>query len=446
MRLYFLGICGTFMAGLAVIARELDHEVGGCDQGVYPPMSDQLREQGIHLDEGFQPKQLQAFKPDLVIVGNAMKRGNPVVEWVLNNGVAYISAPQWLAEHVCHQRWTLAVAGTHGKTTTASMLAWILESAGLAPGFLIGGIPKNFPTSARCGKGQHFVIEADEYDSAFFDKRPKFIHYRPRTAILNNCEFDHADIYDDLDAIKKQFHYLVRTVPGVGRVLVHDESNLDDVLAQGVWSPVEKFSLVAGDWQVIDMRSDGSAFTVLYQGKSVGKVSWDLLGAHNVENALAAIAAANDAGVQPGQACEALNAFAGVKRRLEYRGETNDIHVYDDFAHHPTAIAKTLNGFRAHVGVDARVLAVVELGSYSMRAGVHGGAILDALGDADQSYLYVADDVSFADASNNRSIKHFKETESLIHAIKQDSKPGDHILVMSNKGFDNIHEKLLESL
>jgi UDP-N-acetylmuramate: L-alanyl-gamma-D-glutamyl-meso-diaminopimelate ligase len=353
MRLHILGICGTFMGGVAALARELGHAVEGSDANVYPPMSTQLEALGIRLMEGYAAGHLQPA-PDLVVVGNAMTRGNPAIEYMLDEQLRYVSGPQWLGETLLPGREVLAVAGTHGKTTTTTMVAWILEQAGLAPGFLIGGVPKGFAASARLGGGSFFVVEADEYDSAFFDKRSKFIHYAPQTAILNNLEFDHADIFENLDAIKKQFHHLVRTIPGKGRIIVPaDDANLADVLAKGAWTPVEKFSVDAvlpgADWRAQTLSADGSAFAV-FRGEKLGEVHWTMSGRHSVSNGIAAIMAAEHAGVAPADACRALSTFPGVKRRMEIVGEVGGITVYDDFAHHPTAIATTLEGLRRKVG------------------------------------------------------------------------------------------------
>ncbi|MFP5345321.1 MAG: UDP-N-acetylmuramate:L-alanyl-gamma-D-glutamyl-meso-diaminopimelate ligase, partial [Gammaproteobacteria bacterium] len=357
MHIHILGICGTFMGGIAAIAREAGHTVTGCDANVYPPMSTQLSELGVTLNEGYHAGHLQPA-PDCVVIGNALSRGNPAVEYVLNQGLPYTSGPEWLAQHILCERWVLAVAGTHGKTTTSSMLAWILEHVGLEPGFLIGGVAQNFGVSARLGKAPFFVIEADEYDSAFFDKRSKFIHYRPRTAILNNLEFDHADIFSDLDAIEQQFHHFMRTIPGQGLAIVNGaDAALARVLARGCWTPVERFGVNDG-WNIRDNGAE-EGFDILHQGQPLGRLRWGLLGAHNRMNAIAAIAAARHAGVTPAQAIGALQEFQGVRRRMEVRGSVNGVTVYDDFAHHPTAIATTLHGLRRRAG-GARILAVLE--------------------------------------------------------------------------------------
>jgi UDP-N-acetylmuramate: L-alanyl-gamma-D-glutamyl-meso-diaminopimelate ligase len=435
MKIYILGICGTFMAGIAQIARQLGHEVSGCDENVYPPMSDLLAEQGVTLHSGYLPEHIEANTPDIVIVGNVIKRGNPAMEYVLNAGLRYTSGPQWLSEHVLQDRWVLAVAGTHGKTTTASMLVWILEYAyrhhqlTTKPDFLIGGVPQNFDTSAHAEGSQFFVIEADEYDTAFFDKRSKFVHYRPKTCVLNNLEFDHADIFDDLAAIKKQFHHLIRTVPGNGLIVSHaGDKNLDDVLTMGCWTPVEKF----GDkqqWRVKKSVDDASRFEVYINDELQGEVSWSLIGEHNMQNALAAIAAAKHAGVPAGVAVSALGEFKNVKRRLEIRGEKNGVTVYDDFAHHPTAIATTIAGLRAKIGKQ-KLIAVLEPGSYTMRSGVHGDAIVEAMREADEVVVREKD----------------QPVDEVIENIKNLAAPDSHVLIMSNKGFDDIHERLLSVL
>jgi UDP-N-acetylmuramate: L-alanyl-gamma-D-glutamyl-meso-diaminopimelate ligase len=450
MRIHILGICGTFMAGIAVLAKQLGHEVVGSDEHVYPPMSTQLQAQGITLLEGFDPIHLNPT-PDVVIIGNVMKRGNPCVEYVLNYHLPYISAPQWLAENVLRDRWTLAVAGTHGKTTTTSILTWILEYAGLKPSFLIGGIPNNFEVSARVEHSPFFVIEGDEYDSAFFDKRSKFIHYRPRTVILNNLEYDHADIFPNLDAIKLQFHHLVRTIPHNGLIITPmNDVNLNQVLAMGCWTPVENFGDQSGLWSVENMSSDGSKFEVIHNHRNFGSVEWSMIGKHNVDNAIAAIAAAQHAGVPIETSIAALNSFMGVKRRLEVKGQLQGITVYDDFAHHPTAIAATLAALRARVR-DARIIVVVEFGSYTMRYGCHGDSIISALQDADYVLMlrpkeqaqWNIDDIA---AELHKPARAHENIDSIIKDIISQAHLGDHVLIMSNKGFDGIHEKLLKAL
>lgn len=449
MRIHILGICGTFMAGIAQIAKQSGHEVTGSDLNVYPPMSTQLTAQGIQLMNGYDPASIPA-DVDCVIVGNVIKRGNPAMEYVLENNIPYTSGPQWLAENVLKDRWVLAVSGTHGKTTTTSILTWILESAGLNPGFLIGGVPENFGISARIGSHPFFVIEADEYDSAFFDKRSKFIHYHPRTLILNNLEFDHADIFPNLEAIKQQFHYLVRTVPGNGLIIRHaQDRNLEDTLAKGCWTPSVTFAGQFGHWRARMINGDGSRFEVFTGEISVGEVNWNLLGNHNVENALAAIAAAHHAGVSVQRAIESLRSFRNVKRRLEVRGEVNGITLYDDFAHHPTAIATTLEGLRAKVG-KARIVAVLEFGSYTMRSGVHKDNIQAALTTADFIVCKKPHDANWDLASVLNNFKQptalYDNVDALVQNIVAQLKSGDHIVVMSNSGFEGIHQKLLKAI
>jgi len=449
MRLHILGIGGTFMAGVALLARDLGHEVSGSDAGVYPPMNTQLEAQGIRLMEGYEAAHLDVARPDLVVIGNALSRGNPLVEAVLDRGLRYTSGAQWVAENVLQGRWVLGVAGTHGKTTTASMLAWILEHAGLAPGFLIGGVPENFGVSARLGREPFFVIEADEYDTAFFDKRSKFVHYRPRTAILNNLEYDHADIFPDLEAIARQFHHLVRTVPGSGLLVVNARDNhLSEVLALGCWTPVERFGAEDG-WMAVPHNPEASRFQVLFRGQDQGEVSWELLGAHNTANALAAIAAARHAGVPVKAALAALKKFRNVKRRLEVRGSVRGITVYDDFAHHPTAIAATLGALRARVG-NARILAVLELRSNTMRMGVHRDTLGAALTLADKVLLLRPVDLNWnldrvTSALEGRG-RVYATVEEIIGALAAEARPEDHVLIMSNGGFGNIHTRLLERL
>ena len=450
MHIHTLGICGTFMGGIAAIAKAAGHAVTGCDANVYPPMSTQLEAQGIKLVEGFGVEQLD-LKPDVYVIGNVVARGNALMEEILNRGLPFISGPQWLAENVLRGRWVLAVAGTHGKTTTTAMLAWILEHAGLKPGFLIGGVPENFRISARIGETPFFVIEADEYDTAFFDKRSKFVHYAPRTAVLNNLEYDHADIFPDLAAIESQFHHLVRTVPGAGLIVSNGaDANLERVLARGAWTPVERFAVAAG-WQAGAQSADGR-FAVGFNGKPVGEVQWDLLGVHNQLNALAAIAAARHAGVAPAVAIEALAAFENVKRRLELRGTVDGISVYDDFAHHPTAIRTTLAGLRAKTSQlppPARILAVLEPRSNTMKLGVMKDALAGSLADADRVFCYGAGlgwDPSAALAPLGAKAEIHQDIATLVAAIAHEAKAGDHVLVMSNGGFGGIHDKLLHQL
>ena len=451
MKIHILGVCGTFMGGVAILAREAGFEVQGSDANVYPPMSTQLEEQGIELMQGYRAEHLDPA-PDQVVIGNAMSRGNPAVEYILDQGLRYTSGPQWLAEHLLQERWVLAVAGTHGKTTTASMLAWILEAAGLKPGFLIGGVPNNFGVSARLGEAPFFVVEADEYDTAFFDKRSKFVHYRPRTLVLNNLEFDHADIFTDLAAIERQFHHLVRTVPGSGRLLVNaNDANLADVLDMGCWTPVETVSVGAfpGQWQARALAEDGSRFAVLLDGNSQGEVAWNQLGAHNMHNALSAIAAARHAGVPVARAIEALCDFSGVKRRLEVRGEVSGVTVYDDFAHHPTAIATTLRGLRENRR-DSRLLAVLEPRSNTMRMGVHRGDLAASLAEADAVWLYQPGELDWdlreVAATLIRPASVLADLDELVAAVVEHARPGDRVVVMSNGGFGGIHAKLLDRL
>jgi UDP-N-acetylmuramate: L-alanyl-gamma-D-glutamyl-meso-diaminopimelate ligase len=450
MHLHILGICGTFMGGVAQLARALGHRVTGSDAEVYPPMSTQLEQAGIALMEGYDPAHLQPA-PDVVVVGNALSRGNPAIEYMLDQGLPYCSGPEWLAQHLLPQRWVLAVAGTHGKTTTAAMLAWILEDAGLQPGFLIGGVPRDFGVSARLGEDPFFVVEADEYDTAFFDKRSKFVHYRPRTLVLNNLEFDHADIFDDLPQIQRQFHHLVRTVPGQGLILAPaDDANLAAVLHMGCWTPVEQFGSGAGNgWEIADSDAAGSVFTVALAGSPQGQVDWALTGRHNQHNALAAIAAARHAGVPPGAAVASLCRFKGVKRRMELRGECLGVRVYDDFAHHPTAIATTLQGLRAQVGRE-RITAVLEPRSNTMRLGVHRNELAPALAAADRVALLRPPgldwDMDAAMAPLGARCRIFDQLEQLIDWLVQTAAAGDHLLVMSNGGFGNIHQRLLAAL
>ncbi|HLA74914.1 MAG TPA: UDP-N-acetylmuramate:L-alanyl-gamma-D-glutamyl-meso-diaminopimelate ligase [Gammaproteobacteria bacterium] len=449
MHIHILGICGTFMGGIALLAREAGFTVSGSDANVYPPMSTQLEAQGITLCEGYDPAHLRP-KPDCVVIGNALSRGNAAVEYVLNEGLPYTSGPQWLAEHILKDKWVLAVAGTHGKTTTSSMLAWILEYAGLAPGFLIGGVPNNFGLSARLGQTPFFVVEADEYDTAFFDKRSKFVHYRPRTAILNNLEFDHADIFADLAAIELQFHYLVRTVPGTGLIVANGyEESIQRVLQRGCWSPVEWLGRADG-WQAAPGAQAGIAIS--FQGQPQGILAWDLLGEHNLHNALAAIAAARHVGVPPAQAVAALAEFRNVKRRMEVRGVVNGITVYDDFAHHPTAITTTLQGLRAKLASvpGSRILAVLEPRSNTMRMGVHQQTLAPALSLADGVALYEPANLGWSLAGVAQQIgpkaRVFASTGEITQYIAQQARPGDHVLIMSNGSFDGLHEQVVKAL
>ncbi|OOG50704.1 UDP-N-acetylmuramate:L-alanyl-gamma-D-glutamyl-meso-diaminopimelate ligase [Polaromonas sp. C04] len=487
MHIHILGICGTFMGGLAALARESGHKVTGCDAGVYPPMSDQLRALGIDLIEGFGAEQL-ALQPDMFVVGNVVSRAHlsdgtakfPLMEAILDAGLPYTSGPQWLAEHVLQGRHVLAVAGTHGKTTTTSMLAWILECAGLQPGFLVGGVPLNFGVSARVGGDRaaegsascpppalrapplpaqsplphgrsFFVIEADEYDTAFFDKRSKFVHYRPRTAILNNLEFDHADIFDDLAAIERQFHHLVRTVPSTGRIVVNGlEESLARVLHQGCWSEVRSFGAAVSDFSAV---GEPGAFDVLLKGERVAQVRWALGGVHNQLNALAAIAAAEHVGVTPAAAAQALGEFQNVKRRMEVRGSVGGITVYDDFAHHPTAIRTTLDGLRRQVGPQARILAVFEPRSNTMKLGTMKAQLPWSLEDADLAFCHAGGlDWDAREALATMGVgpgckaQVAGNLDELVAQIQAAVRPGDHILCMSNGGFGGIHARLLAML
>ena len=448
MKLHILGIAGTFMGGVAALARELGHEVEGSDQGIYPPMSTQLEQLGIALKQGYRPEHL-APDCDQIIVGNALSRGNPAVEHVLDAGLRYTSGAQWLSEHVLPGRDVLAVAGTHGKTTTTTILAWLLQAAGRAPGFLIGGVAEDFGVSARCGSGSPFVVEADEYDTAFFDKRSKFVHYRPRTAILNNLEFDHADIFADLAAIETQFHHLVRTVPASGRLVVNarDEA-LSRVLERGCWSDVARFG-ERRDAPGFRARGEPHAFDVLKTGVLVGRVEWALLGEHNQLNALAAIAAAEHVGVTPQQACEALGQFANVKRRLELKGEVRGITVYDDFAHHPTAIRTTVDGLRRKVGPDSRILAVFEPRSNTMKLGTMKAQLPWSLEEADLAFCHSGGldwDAQEALLEMGERAVVADNIDTLVKKVVKAAQPGDQILCMSNGGFGGIHDKLLQAL
>ncbi len=451
MNIHILGICGTFMGGIALLAREAGIEVSGSDAGVYPPMSTQLAEQGIALQEGYAADNLPE-RVDEVVIGNALSRGNPEVEAVLDRGLPYTSGPEWLARHILRDRWVLAVAGTHGKTSTASMLAWILEQAGLSPGFLIGGVPANFGVSARLGKAPFFVVEADEYDTAFFDKRSKFVHYRPRTLVLNNLEFDHADIFPNLEAIQRQFHHLIRTVPGKGLIIENaNDGNLAEVLEMGCWTPTETVSVgeFPAQWQARPLAADAHRFEVLFEGEPQGTVEWDQIGLHNMHNALAALAAARHAGVPPAAGIEALGAFRGVKRRMEVRGVVRDVTVIDDFAHHPTAIATTLAGLRRRMN-GGRILAILEPRSNTMRMGVHRDRLAPALDAADAVWFFRPPELGWDLAEATRLLRPPSRIHDDIDAIVREAaraaRPGDVILVMSNGGFGGIHERLLAAL
>ncbi len=450
MHIHILGICGTFMGGLAILARQLGYHVTGSDQNVYPPMSTQLMAQGIVLMEGYCAENLSP-KPDCVIIGNALSRGNPEVEAVLAQGLYYTSGPQWLAEHVLQNRWVLAVAGTHGKTTTSSLLAWIATDQGIDAGFLIGGVPLNFGKSAYLGTAHYFVIEADEYDSAFFDKRSKCIHYRPRTAIINNLEYDHADIFPDLAAIKTQFHHFVRTIPCNG-LLIYPQSdvNVQDVLDKGCWTPVHKTALENADaeWSAELLAEDGSAFALFYQGQAQGSVTWALTGKHNVANAIAAIAAAHHMGIAPDVALQSLATFKSVKRRMEIVGQLPHITIYDDFAHHPTAIAATLEGLRKRVGKE-KIIAVLELRSNTMRMGIHNATLVDSLHDADQVIIFDNGVLSPGLQQTMSSVSHITLCTSIDNIIQQIitlAHGSGHVVLMSNGSFAGIYAPLLAAL
>ncbi len=462
MKIHILGICGTFMGGIALLARESGVTVSGSDENVYPPMSTLLEDQGIDVKQGFEINHLKTLETDVdsqVVVGNVMTRGKEVVEYTLNQNLPYTSGPQWLYENILKDKWVLAVSGTHGKTTTASILAWILEYAGLNPGFLIGGVPENFGISARLGDSPFFVVEADEYDTAFFDKRSKFVHYHPTTLVINNLEYDHADIFPDLDAIKTQFHHLIRIVPEKGLIVLNvEESNIHDVLEKGCWTPQEEFSSENLDeakvkgttgWNSCYINADGSEFKVFFNGELQGTVKWSLLGKHNVSNALSAIAAARNVGVPVQHAIDALSEFKGIKRRMELRGKVNNICVYDDFAHHPTAIETTLKGLRANIGSN-KIIAVLEPRSNTMRLGIHKETLAASLNEADQVLLFQPKGLDWEmdhvlDALPNKSSLH-DDIDKLVAEICKEAKSGDHVLVMSNGGFGGIHEKLLVAL
>ena len=448
MHIHILGVCGTFMGSLAQLAKASGYRVSGSDTNVYPPMSTQLEKAGIELSEGYDPSQFKPM-PDLVVIGNALSRGNPAVEYVLDNRIPYTSGPQWLCDYFLKEKWVLAVAGTHGKTTTSSMLAWILEYAGMKPGFLIGGVPKNFDVSARLGDSPFFVVEADEYDSAFFDKRSKFVHYRPRTAILNNLEFDHADIFADLHAIQTQFHHFVRTIPGKGLIIApSDDANIQEVLDRGCWSELQSLG-ENGDWGMSLTEADGSVFSVSFQGKRQGSVRWGQTGVHNAANGLAAIAAARHVGVKPAVACEALCQFMGVKRRMEKLATVSGVSVYDDFAHHPTAIATTLEGIRHKVGND-KIIAVIEPRSNTMKLGIHKSELAEATKLADQVLWYQPDDIGWSLAEvvsgGAAPAKVVSDIDSLIKQTLKSTDGLTHIVVMSNGGFSGFHGKLVAAL
>ena len=447
--IHILGICGTFMGGVAMIARELGYHVTGSDTNVYPPMSTFLENHGIEIIPNYDVAQLQPA-PDLVVIGNAMSRGNPCVEYVLDNQLNYTSGPQWLHDNLLKDRWVLAVSGTHGKTTTTGMLAWILEKNGIDAGFLIGGVAGNFGVSARAGSSKFFVIEADEYDSAFFDKRSKFVHYTPKTLIINNIEFDHADIFDDLKAIQRQFHHLVRTMPQSGCILsAVSDQNVQDTLKMGAYSQLQ-FIGEGKEWFAKPLVADCSSFEVYHFGEKAGVVQWQIIGAHNMHNALMAIAASHHAGVSVAGACEALGSFINASRRLEVKGEVRGVTVYDDFAHHPTAIEATIGALRSKVGKEARILAVLEPRSNTMKMGVHKEEIAPSLKDADAVFVYQPEtipwQVSVITDALTQPAKWSDNLDELVDAVTREAKSGDHILVMSNGAFGGIHAKLLEKL
>lgn len=454
MRIHILGICGTFMGGLAVLAKQLGHQVSGSDQQVYPPMSTQLEAQGIKLQEGYSEQHLQPT-PDLIIVGNTMSRGNPAVEYMLNHKLPYISGPEWLAQNILKKRHILAVAGTHGKTTTSSMIAWILEQANKKPGFLIGGVPNNFGISARLGDEPFFVIEADEYDTAFFDKRSKFVHYCPSTLIMNNLEFDHADIFPDLEAIKRQFSHLLRIVPNQGLVIYPSgDENLKDVLARGCWTPTTTFAAEDAQWRAENINANQNSFDVYHQQQYQGTIKWQLSGQHNINNALAAIAAANNVGISPNTAIAALNNFGGIKRRLEIVGQSKNITIYDDFAHHPTAITTTIAGLRAKTletagKTSGKIIVAIELASNSMRAGAHGANLIYALNTADRVFILQPNaswDLEALAKNATTPMQICENIDEIIATIAEIAKGGDNILIMSNKSFGGIQQKLLQKI
>ena len=447
MHIHILGICGTFMGSLAILARQLGHKVTGSDQNVYPPMSTQLEQQGIEVKEGYDPAHLTP-RPDMVVIGNAMSRGNPAVEYVLDEGIPYTSGPQWLADHVLQGRWVMAVSGTHGKTTTTTMLAWILEQAGMAPGFLIGGVPQGFPVSARLGETPFFVIEADEYDSAFFDKRSKFVHYRPRTLIINNLEFDHADIFASLADIQRQFHHLVRMVPASGLIVTPaGVPAIEETLAQGCWTARQSFG-DQGEWTAELIQPDGSEFEVKHQGEAVGRVQWQMTGQHNVSNALAALIAARHVGVRPEDAVAALSRFGGIKRRMEPIARIGELTIYDDFAHHPTAITTTLDGLRQQIGATP-ILAIIEPRSNTMKMGVHKDSLLTSAEIADEAiwsnmgqFQWLAEQIREVGGKH-----HIRDSvDAIIELALQKIQPNTQVVIMSNGGFGGIHQKLAAAI
>jgi len=455
MHIHILGICGTFMGSLAILAKELGYKVTGSDQNVYPPMSTQLEAQGIELMKGYDPAHF-ADGPDMIVIGNTCSRGNPAVEYILEHNLPYRSGPQWLSDHVLQDRWVLAVAGTHGKTTTTSMLAWILEFAEKNPGYLVGGVPKNFDCSARLGSSPYFVIEADEYDSAFFDKRSKFVHYHARTAILGNLEFDHADIFPDLSAIQTQFHHLMKTIPGNGLTISPlGNVNLEAVFEQGIWCEQETFSVgenPEADWVVSKLDKQGASYQVSYRNESA-EVHWPLLGEHNMQNGVAAIAAAAHAGISLATSCEALSAFEGVKRRLETLGQYDGVTLYDDFAHHPTAIKTTLDGFRSRLDESedkGRLHCVIEARSNTMKMGYHQNTLAASLESADRVVWYRSDatrlDLDAIGAASTKEFCHYSSVNEIIEDVVVQARPGDHVVIMSNGGFEGLHQKLGRAL
>ncbi|ASP38632.1 UDP-N-acetylmuramate:L-alanyl-gamma-D-glutamyl-meso-diaminopimelate ligase [Bacterioplanes sanyensis] len=447
MHVHILGICGTFMGSLAQLAKALGHRVSGSDAGVYPPMSDQLQAAGIELYDGWLPEHI-ADDVDQVIIGNALSRGNAMVEYVLERGISYTSGPQWLHDHVLPERWVLAVAGTHGKTTTSSMLAWILDCAGMAPGFLIGGVPQNFGCSARLGDSPFFVIEADEYDTAFFDKRSKFVHYTPRTLVANNLEYDHADIFPDLAAIERQFHHLIRTIPATGQVIAPaDDTALQRVLQQGVWSEQQHFG-EGSDWHWQLHQADGSDFSICFQQQPMARVRWSLKGLHNVSNALAAVLAARHVGVAPETAAQALSRFQSVKRRLEAVGTAGGIQVFDDFAHHPSAIVSTLQGVAAGLKQEQRLIAVLEPRSNTMKMGVHQQALAESVATAHQVHWLQSPGLDWSLQSLATAEHHYchDDSEQLLAALTEQLQPGDQVVCMSNGSFDNLPRRLVAAL
>ncbi|HKY69418.1 MAG TPA: UDP-N-acetylmuramate:L-alanyl-gamma-D-glutamyl-meso-diaminopimelate ligase [Gammaproteobacteria bacterium] len=448
--IHILGICGTFMGGIAQLAHEQGYQVSGSDQNVYPPMSTQLEELGIPLNAGNEIEYLKKTKPDCVVIGNIFSRGNPVVEYILNENIPYQSGPEWLGTHLLKNRWVIGVAGTHGKTTTSSMIAWILKEANYDPGFLIGGVPLNFGVSARMGKEKYFVVEADEYDTAFFDKRAKFVHYKPTTCVINNLEYDHADIFDNLQAIIKQFHHLVRTIPSKGLILFPNlDPNVEKVLGMGCWSATQTFGVGSGCWQAELLNPEGSSFAVSRLGVPLGTIQWGLLGKHNVHNALAAIGACAHVGVRPQTAMAALGSFGSVKRRCEIKGHVNGVTVYDDFAHHPTAIQTTLEAVRAKVGKN-RVIAVLDIRSNTFKMGVHQATVAGSLKDADKVFVFQSEEVKWDVLSSLKILgnKAVVETslDKLLNQLTTVVQPEDHVVIMSNRNFYDLPNRLITAL